>query len=83
MERLTLQDVELYRNLGNKIESLAKDFYNKYIVNNTTYEYLGWELLDTNEIIINFSFIDYRGERSHDTYTLSISELNDDVIFII
>lgn len=77
MERLTLQDVELYRNLGNKIESLAKYFYNKYIVNNTTYEYLGWELLDTNEIIINFSFIDYHGERCHDTYTLTINELNE------
>lgn len=83
MERLTLQDVELYRNLGDKIENLAKDFYNKYIVNNTTYEYLGWELLDTNEIIINFSFINYHDERCYDTYTLSISELNNDDIFII
>lgn len=77
MERLTLQDIELYRNLGNKIENLAKDFYNKYIVNNATYEYLGWELLETNEIIINFSFIDYHDERCHDTYTLTINELNE------
>lgn len=83
MEGLTLQDVELYRNLGNKIESLAKDFYNKYIVNNTTYEYLGWKLLDTNEIIINFSFIDYHDEQCYDTYTLTINELNDDIIFKI
>ena len=83
MERLTLQDVKLYRDLGDKIESLTKDFYNKYIVNNTTYEYLGWELLDTNEIVINFSFINHHYKRCHDTYTLSISELNDDVIFTI
>lgn len=77
MERLTLQDIELYINLGNKIESVAKDYYNKYIVNNTTYEYLGWELLNTNEIIINFSFIDYHDERCHDSYTLTINELNE------
>ena len=57
--KITIDEINTYRKIGDKIEILAKAFYDEFIYCNRTYEYLGWELLENNEIRIDYSFIDY------------------------
>ena len=78
--KITIDDINTYRKIGDKIDMLAKAYYDEFIYCNRTYEYLGWELLKNNEIRINYSFIDYHSERCHDDFTLTIEELNGDIL---
>lgn len=81
--KITIDEIKTYRELGDKIDKLAKAYYDEFIYCNHTYEYLGWELLETNEVRIDFSFINRYDERLHDSYTLTIEELNGDIVFCI
>ncbi len=78
--KITIDEINTYRKIGDKIEILAKAYYDEFIYCNRTYEYLGWELLENNEIRINYSFIDYRSERCHDDFILTLEELNGDIL---
>lgn len=78
--KITIDEINTYRKIGDKIEILAKAYYDEFIYCNRTYEYLGWELLENNEIRINYSFINYYGERYHDDVTITIEALNGDIL---
>lgn len=39
---ITLDEINLYHSIGDKIEVLAKAYYEEFIYCNRTYEYLGW-----------------------------------------
>ena len=78
--KIAIDEINTYRKIYDKIEILAKAFYDEFIYCNRTYEYLGWELLENNEIMINYSFINYHGERCHDDFTITIDELNGDIL---
>ena len=74
---LLLDEIKYYKSIGDKIDVLVKNYYNEVIVCNNTYELLSWELLENNEIMIIYSFIDYHDERCHDDVTVTIEELNE------
>lgn len=74
---LLLDEIKYYKAIGDKIDVLVKNYYNEVIVCNRTYELLSWELLENNEIMIIYSFIDYRNERCCDDVTVTIEQLNE------
>lgn len=81
---LTLDDIKKYKEIGTKIDNLAKEYYEKFICCDDTYEYLGWELND--EIIITYSYLDYSGERCYDYIPLTFDklygkEVNNDILY--
>lgn len=74
---LTKEDIQKYIELGNKIDTFVKRYYNKNI--HQTYcdcEFADWELTENKTIRIIYSFRDYYDERCFDDYTLTIEELN-------
>ena len=79
---ITLDEINLYHSIGDKIEALAKAYYEEFIYCNRTYEYLGWTLSKDNEITIEYSYYSYNGQREHDEVTLTINELNGDMELI-
>ena len=80
--KITLDEINLYHSIGDKIEVLAKAYYEEFIYCNRTYEYLGWTLSKDNEITIEYSYYNYNGQREHDEVTLTINELNGDMELI-
>lgn len=77
---ITLDDIKKYKEIGTKIDNLAKEYYERLIYCDGTYEYLGWELNDKDEITITYSYIDsYDGERCYDYITLTFDELYSDI----
>jgi hypothetical protein len=74
---LLLDEIKYYRDIGVKIDVLVKNYYNEVIVCNSTYEFLSWELLENNEIMINYSCIDYNDKRWYDDVTVTIEQLNE------
>ena len=74
---LLLDEIKYYKSIGDKIDVIVKNYYNEVIVCNNTYELLSWELLENNEIMIIYSFIDYNDKRCHDDVTVTIEELNE------
>lgn len=76
---VTLDDIKNYKEIGNKIDSLAKEYYEEFIYCNDTYEYLGWELNDNDEITIIYSYLDYNDERCTDYRTLTFDEIYSDI----
>ena len=74
--KITLDEINLYHSIGDKIEALAKAYYEEFIYCNRTYEYLGWTLSKDNEITIEYSYYNYNDQREHDEVTLTINELN-------
>ncbi len=76
---VTLDDITKYKEIGTKIDNLAKEYYEEFIYCNDTYEYLGWELGD-DEITIIYSYLDYNDERCNDYVKLTLDELNDDIL---
>ena len=79
---LLLDEIKYYRDIGDKIDVIVKNYYNEVIVCNSTYELLSWELLENNEIMINYSCIDYNDKRWYDDVTVTIEELNEYVYCI-
>lgn len=76
MEKLTSQEVALYQNITNKIERLVKKFYYNHISNHITDDWYCWELLDTGDIQITYSSMDYHEEKYYNNLTLTIDKLN-------
>ena len=76
---ITLNEINLYHSIGDKIEALANAYYEEFIYCNRTYEYLGWTLSKDNEITIEYSYYSYNDKREHDEVTLTINELNGDI----
>lgn len=74
---LSLDEILYYKYLGHKIDVLVKNYYNEVIVCDYTYELLSWELLENNEIMIIYSFIDYHDERCNDDVIVTIEQLNE------
>jgi hypothetical protein len=74
---LLLDEIKYYKAIGDKIDVLVKNYYNEVIVCDYTYELLSWELLENNEIMIIYSFLDYRDERCNDDVTVTIEQLNE------
>jgi len=74
---LLLDEIKYYKAIGDKIDVLVKNYYNEVIVCDHTYELLSWELLENNEIMIIYSFIDYNDEICNDDVTITIEELNE------
>lgn len=74
---LTQEDIQKYIELGNKIDTVVKRYYNKNIYNKyCDYDFIDWVLIDTNTIRILYSFVDYNNERCHDYCELTLEELN-------
>lgn len=73
---LLLDEIKYYKAIGDKIDVLVKNYYNEVIVYNDTCELLSWELLENNEIMITYSFLDYYDERCNDYVTVTIEQLN-------
>ena len=80
---VTLKDIEIYKEIGIKIDNLAKAYYEEFIYCNDTYEYLGWEMDDNNEITIMYSYLDYNDERTSDYVMISIDILNGDILSMV
>lgn len=76
---VTLDDLKKYKEIGTKIDNLAKEYYEEFIYCNDTYEYLGWELNDDDEITIIYSYLDYNDERCTDYRTLTLDEIYSDI----
>jgi hypothetical protein len=74
---LLLDEIKYYKAIGDKIDVLVKNYYNEVIVCDDTYELLSWELLENNEIMIIYSFLDYCDERCNDDVTVTIEQLNE------
>ena len=74
--KLTILDIELYRKITHKINMLVKAYYDEFIYCNSSYQLHNWEILDDNQIRINYSCIDYNGNSYHDDTTISLDELN-------
>lgn len=74
---LLLDEIKYYKAIGDKISTLVENYYNEVIRCNSTYEFLSWELLENNEIRIEYSFIDYHDDRCHDDVTVNIEQLNE------
>lgn len=74
---LLLDEIKYYKAIGNKIDVLVKNYYNEVIVCDDTYELLSWELLENNEIMIIYSFLDYHDERCNDDVTVTLEQLNE------
>lgn len=74
---LLLDEIKYYKAIGDKIDVLVKNYYNEVIVCDDTYELLSWELLENNEIMIIYSFIDYHDERCNDDVIVTIEQLNE------
>ncbi len=74
---LLLDEIKYYKAIGEKIDTLVKNYYNEVIVYNDTCELLSWELLENNEIRITYSFLDYYDERCNDDVTVTIEQLNE------
>lgn len=72
---VTLDDIKNYKEIGTKIDNLTKQYYEEFIHCNDTYEYLGWELDDNDEITIIYSYLDYNNERCNDYETLTFDKL--------
>lgn len=74
---LTKEDIQKYIELGNKIDTVVKIYYNKNIYDKYCgYEFIDWVLRDTNTIRILYSFVDYHDNRVCDERTLTLEELN-------
>lgn len=76
---VTLDDIKNYKEIGTKIDNLAKEYYEEFIYCNDTYEYLGWEL-DDDEITIIYSYLNYNDERCNGYVRLTLDELNGDIL---
>lgn len=76
---VTLDDIKNYKEIGNKIDNLAKEYYEEFLCCNPTYEYLGWELNDDDEITIIYSYLDYNDERCTDYTILTFDEMYSDI----
>ena len=74
---LLLDEIKYYKAIGEKIDTLVKNYYNEVIVCNDTYKLLSWRLLENNEIMIIYSFFDYHDERCNDDTTVTIEQLNE------
>lgn len=74
---LTKEDIQKYIELGNKIDTIVRRYYNKNIYcEYCDYEFIDWVLRDTNTIRILYSFVDYNDNRVCDDRTLTLEELN-------
>lgn len=74
---LTKEDIQKYIELGNKIDTVVKRYYNENIYNKYCgYEFMYWEIIDNNNVRILYSFEDFHGERCYDDRTLTLEELN-------
>lgn len=74
---LTQEDIQKYIELGNKIDTIVKRYYNENIYYKYgNYEFIDWELIDTNTIRILYAFEDFRDKRCCDERTLTLEELN-------
>jgi len=74
---LLLDEIKYYKAISHKIDVLVKNYYYEVIRCNHTYELLSWRLLENNEIMIIYSFIDYNDEICNDDVTITIEELNE------
>lgn len=74
---LLLDEIKQYMAIRAKIDALVKNYYNKVIKCNDTYELLSCRLLDNNEIMIIYSFINYHDEHCNDDVTVTIEQLNE------
>lgn len=72
-----LDEIKYYKAIGDKIDVLVKNYYNKVIVYNDTYELLSWEVLENNQIRIIYSFLDCYYEKCNDDVTVTIEQLNE------
>lgn len=74
---LIQEDIQKYIELGNKIDTFVKRYYNKNIHQTYYYcKFADWELAENKTVRIIYSFIDYNDERCHDYCELTLEELN-------
>lgn len=80
--KLTLTDINTYKEIVNKIDTLVQAYYDEFIKCNDTYELNRWEINDDNTIRIIYSRIDYLGETCNDDTTITLDMLNGDMELI-
>ena len=57
---ITVDDIKAYKSLKDKISKLVENYYQKEIYCHYMYELCDWYIKeDTNDIVINYSYIDY------------------------
>jgi hypothetical protein len=74
--KITLADINIYKEIVNKIDTLVQAYYEEFIKCNDTYELHRWEINDDNTIRIIYSCIDYLDESWNDDTTITLDELN-------
>lgn len=80
--KLTLTDINTYKEIVNKIDTLVQAYSDEFIKCNDTYELNRWEINDDNTIRIIYSRIDYLGETCNDDTTITLDMLNGDMELI-
>lgn len=74
---ITVDDIKTYKSIKDKISKLVENYYQKEIYSHYMYELCDWYIKeDTNDIVINYSYIDYHGNAECDSVIVSIEKLN-------
>jgi hypothetical protein len=73
---LTLDDIKTFRKLEDKIEASIVHYYNKELHVRDDYDLLGWDITDTGDIKISYSFNNYLNESDYDYVIITINDLN-------
>ena len=74
---LTQSDLNIFRNISQKIDALVKSYYGKFICENETYRLCKWSIVDDNTIRIVYSYEDYHGYNESDYKDVTLDKLNE------
>lgn len=74
---LLLDEIKYYKAIGEKIDGLVKNYYNKVIVCDGTYKLLSWHILKNNDIMIMYTFNDHYDVECWDDVTVTVEQLNE------
>lgn len=73
---LTQSDLKMFKDINEKIDTLVKSYYGKFICMNETYRLCKWSIVDDNTIRIVYSYEDYHGYNESDYKDVTLDKLN-------
>lgn len=73
---LTQSDLKMFKDINEKIDTLVKSYYEKFICENETFRLCGWSIVDDNTIRITYSYEDYFGYDAFDDEYVTLDKLN-------
>lgn len=73
---LTQADLNIFRNISQRIDALVKSYYDKFICGDETFRLCRWSIVDDNTIRIVYSYEDYLGYGESDYKDVTLDGLN-------